>query len=423
MSRTTDVIVVGAGLAGLMAALAAAASGASVSVASEGMGNLSISPGCIDLLGYDIDGIQAADPFVAMKRLPPEHPYTIVGEEAIHASLDALTGALDARGLRLAAAKDESGASANTLMPTILGTLKPTWLVPAESGVAALRTAKSILVISVKGFRDCRPQLIVNQLKRYPAWADRTYDTLALPQPFPEKGRSLNALDLAHFADMPEGVAWLERHLRDVGKKSDLALMPPFLGARPDSPIRARIEDLLGCPAVEMLSIPPGVGGLRIRAALVDTLIERGVEFYENAQAIAADMKDGRCQAIRLKSTGRETWLPGKSFVLATGGVIGGGLLLDQGKAVDAVFGLNAPVPANVDEWTEPEIFGQHLITRLGIRTDQKLMVPELSNVYFAGRILGGYDWASEKSGHGVACCTGWQAGRLAAQQAGGENK
>ena len=40
-----------------------------------------------------------------------------------------------------------------------------------------------------------------------------------------------------------------------------------------------------------------------------------------------------------------------------------------------------------------------------------------LSNVRFAGRILGGYDFAAEKSGHGVALATGWHAGMLAGKE------
>ena len=40
-----------------------------------------------------------------------------------------------------------------------------------------------------------------------------------------------------------------------------------------------------------------------------------------------------------------------------------------------------------------------------------------LANVRFAGRILGGYDFAAEKSGHGVALATGRYAGMLAGKE------
>lgn len=50
--RHSDVLVVGAGMAGLMAAVTAAKSGASVSVLSEGAGVISIGSGAVDFLGY-----------------------------------------------------------------------------------------------------------------------------------------------------------------------------------------------------------------------------------------------------------------------------------------------------------------------------------------------------------------------------------
>jgi len=47
-----DVIVIGAGLAGLMAAEAAQRRGARVLVLARGMGSLPLTTGCLDALGY-----------------------------------------------------------------------------------------------------------------------------------------------------------------------------------------------------------------------------------------------------------------------------------------------------------------------------------------------------------------------------------
>ncbi len=202
MSRTTDVIVAGSGIAGLMAAYAAAKSGCSVKVISEGAGCLAISAGCIDLLGYDNEGRRLDDPWQGISRLGPDHPYSLLGIDIINAALNEFAACMAAEGLKLhAAAKDAQ--QFNTLMPTIAGTLKPTWLVPENVAPESLANASRILIISVKGFRDCRPALIASQLSRYPALADRQFDTLVLPSPFEEHGRSLNALYLAHWADRP----------------------------------------------------------------------------------------------------------------------------------------------------------------------------------------------------------------------------
>lgn len=422
MSRKTEVIVVGSGLAGLTAALACANANRKTRMISHGRGCISISPGYIDLLGYGIKGERVDNPWEAMKALPPEHPYSILGAENVKSALEELCGHLASGGYPVACARDESGNPVNTLMPTIMGTLKPTYLVQTGKEAEITRKAKKILVVSVRGFRDCKPRLIINQLKRYKDWEEKEFEPLVLPAPFDEHGRSLNALDLAHQADRPKGRDWLLKGLKDRGKNFDLALLPPMLGARASSGIRKIMEETLGCPWVEMISLPPGVSGLRIRDALVNELVEKGVEIVENSEVIGVEVSDGKCVSLATHSSGREITQSADAYVIATGGILGGGTILGPGQAKEGIFGLEIPVPENVDEWSSPEIFGKHLVSSLGVKVDGGMRAldkdgnPCLSNVFFAGRTIGGYDYASEKSGHGVAAATGWMAGRMASQ-------
>lgn len=423
MSKSTDVIVAGSGLAGLMAAYAAAKNGARVKVVSEGMGCLAISAGCVDLLGYDTEGKRLIDPWSGIARLPGDHPYSLLGTTTIQTALNEFSECISAQGLKLHAAPKDA-VPQNTLMPTIMGTLKPTWLVPENIEADALTKAQRILIVSVKGFRDCRPALIASQLSRYPELENKDFDTVVLPTPFDEHGRSLNALDLAHMADRPKGRDWLADHIKGLGTKYDLVLLPPIFGARASSGIRKIAAEMLGCPFIEMLSVPPGVTGLRIRDAFAKTLVDMHVEFYENAQIISAEVKNGKCASIKLACTGRETCQEAKAFVVATGGILSGGVILGQGNAREAIFGLDIPVPTDVDEWSQPAVFGKHLISSLGVAVDADLRAKDvaLENVFFAGRTIGGYDQATEKSGHGVAIATGWCAGTKAAALASGGN-
>ncbi len=110
--------------------------------------------------------------------------------------------------------------------------------------------------------------------------------------------------------------------------------------------------------------------------------------------------------------------------MLATGGILGGGVELAPGSVRESVFKLDIPVPPDVTQWSEPEIFGNHVFSRLGVRVDGEMRArneagqARWDNVFFAGRSVGGYDFATEKSGHGVALSTGWQACRIAAATA-----
>ena len=88
MQRATEVLVVGAGMVGLCAALAAAQVGSRVELLSNGVGSLAISGGSVDLLGA-VGGDSVDLPWAAMAMLPPEHPYRLLGRERVAAALAA----------------------------------------------------------------------------------------------------------------------------------------------------------------------------------------------------------------------------------------------------------------------------------------------------------------------------------------------
>lgn len=424
MSRTTDVIVVGSGLAGLMAALAAARNGCEVRIISEGMGCLAIGSGCVDLLGYAPDGACVDDPWAAMATLSAAHPYSLLGADRVHAALDALVETAARHGLGLHAAKCD-GRPRNTRIPTIMGTLRPTYLVPDTVDPEALAKARHVLVASVRGFRDCRPALVIDQLRRYPDWADKNFTPCIIPAPFENTHRALNALDLARAAERPGGRDWLTDALKERAAGCDLVLLPPICGCHAAASLTRDLSAALGCPVVEMPSIPPGVGGLRLRDALLRELAALGVEMVENANVIDAQVAEGRCLSLDISSTGRNSTARARAYVCATGGILAGGITLAPGSARERIFGLELPLPEDVGAWTAPEIFGSHAVASLGVSVDGNLRPLDgngalaLENVFFAGRTLGGHDPAVEKSGYGVALATGWHAGLAAAELAG----
>lgn len=420
MSKKTDVIVIGSGIAGLMAALAARQKGCRVRVLSYGAGCLAISPGTIDLLGYDILGRRLENPWSGMSELPATHPYRLLGQDKVSLALNQFVKAM-ADNMPLHSATSQDGEPANALWPTVAGTLKPTWLYQSDVGPDALAAAKKILVLTVTGFRDCRPSLIISQLRRYSDFADKEFAAYTLPSPFDEKGRSLNALDLAHVADREEGREWFLKALRGRGNGFDLALAPPMLGVSFRNNIRAAATEALGCPIMEMVSVPPGVGGLRIRQALVSSLLDSGVDFFDKAKVAEGHVDEDGSVHLQVAATGRHVEHQARACVVATGGIISGGVVLSPGEGKEAVFGVPIPLPENVEDWSQPDIFGQHIVTSLGVVADERLRAVGgdgnalYPNVFFAGRTLGGYDYAAEKSGHGVAIATGWHAGSNAA--------
>lgn len=416
-----DVVVVGSGLAGLTAALFTARSGQSVTLLTGGAGSLSISGGCVDVLGYvrhgETNTAVQGRVLDALDSLPHDHPYSLVGREAVATALAEFTGLCAEEGLSFAAPQH----GGNHWVPTIMGTLKPTHLCPPGSDPAPLHAAKTLLVAGIDGIKDCQPMLVMEQLRRYPALADKNITQALLTSPFGKTHRSITPLDVARYLDTGEGRHWLFTALTPYAHHKDCILLPPILGTHGNSRCWEDLCQRLQCPLVEMLTIPPGVGGLRLRHVLMGLLRKAGVRVVENTLVTGAVVEGRRCTALLSSSEGKVRSHEGKSFILATGGIMGGGILTEPGKATESVFGLPVDAPTDPAAWSGPDIFGSHVFARLGVRVNARLapVSPQgdelLHNVHIAGRSLAGYDFASEKSGHGVALVTGWQAARQAA--------
>ena len=223
--------------------------------------------------------------------------------------------------------------------------------------------------------------------------------------------------------ETPEGLQWLKDGLAPYAKLYPVLLLPPILGMKHSQKIWEQLCAALNAKLVEMVSIPPGVAGLRLREVMKKALNAAGVYLVENTEVVRAEVEQGACKALTTIATGGENRWEADSFVIATGGLLGGGIGTAPGKAWESIFSLPLDMPENTEDWSSPNIFGDSLFAKMGVKVNSDLKPVDaegnviLNNVRFAGRIVGGYDFAAEKSGHGVALATGWHAGTLAGKE------
>ena len=206
--------------------------------------------------------------------------------------------------------------------------------------------------------------------------------------------------------------------LADLARKArgyDAVFLPPVLGTLPGDEKWVRACDAAGCPVVEMAAIPPGVTGMRLGHLFNEALRREGVTCVENTLIKGCEMENGRMTAVLSSNTDGVRRFEADRFIVATGGLTGGGLTLEPGKCTEDVLGLTLSVPAETTEWTAPSVFGWQPFACLGVPVTKDLLPgaggsPFASNVRFAGRIVGGFDPVFEKSGNGVALATGYWA-------------
>jgi glycerol-3-phosphate dehydrogenase subunit B len=317
----TRVLVIGAGVAGAGAALAAARAGATVTMIDGGPGASSLATGALDALPWSDAGASAAQ----------------VGREA-REILDAIGGhVLGPRGARLL---------------TTAGLVRP-----------ARGREASLLDIDATAARDGAIGVI--ECER-PGW-----DAKALAAAWGEGDREISFVPVAAAIerhtderDLPDAdfaarhdddarLEWLAERLREaIGRSSGrlrALVLPPSLGlerARADA-----LSDRVGVRCGEALALPGGPAGLRSERARRKALEGAGVEIVE-ARALGAS-RAGHGWTIDVDGGGR---VDGDAVVFAVGGLIGGGLEYAPAEAVFATalppfsrppfrLGLDAPLP------------------------------------------------------------------------------
>lgn len=413
--RRSDILVVGAGMAGLMAAITAAKSGVSVSVLSEGAGVISIGSGAVDFLGY-VNGKKITDnPFNHLTELDKRHPYNVIGTENIKKAFTSLIEISKSNGYDIKYSDD----GFNQTAISIAGTTKPTYICSESNNATRILKAKKILFVSVEYLKDAQPALAVKQVKQYKVFADAEINFALLKSPFGKTHRALNCLDLARFVDKENGFQWLKSELSKVVTGYGAVVIPPICGTVNYNKCFKELQNC-GFILTEAVSVPPGVGGYRLRNALVSEAKKLNVKFIENCNVQRAVVENGKCKglvALHNNIAGAlETEYMADNFIIATGGVIGGGIASTPDKVYEKIFGIDIESPVSVEDRSDKNVFGQHLFTKFGVKVNNKLQAIDsednilYDNVFFAGNTLSDYDFPTEKSGYGVACSTGYTA-------------
>jgi glycerol-3-phosphate dehydrogenase subunit B len=420
---SADVVVIGAGLAGLTAAIAAAEAGAHVVVLAKGHAATHWGPG-----GIDVAGIPAAStPRDGIRLLAgePGHPYAFLGDD-VAAALDWLRPHLAAGGVDYVGDLDTPLQA----VPTSIGGTRRAAILPAGQAAALSPWApgERLVVCGIAGFKDFWPEAIAASLVRERVWqggsrpASVTPISVALPGLAAR--HNLNALEIARRFDDPAwraaAIAALARAIAALPGSGGRVALPAVLGIHDHAAVLAAVQEHLPAAPFEMPLVPPSVPGMRLYAALRAALSRAGgrVQIGEMIERVEQDGQ--RVTAVVAGAAARTYTVRTGALILATGGIAGGGLVAERdGRLQEAVLGLPVEAPP-VEEWLALDAFDPagHPLERAGIRTDTELRpvgadgVPVFDNVRVAGSLLAGQRYIGERCGDGVALTSGRRAAR-----------
>jgi glycerol-3-phosphate dehydrogenase subunit B len=403
----TDVIVVGAGPAGLTAAVALAEAGRSVRLLARGNGFTHWAPGAIDILA-SAGGEPVERPLDGIARLPERHPYRLLGEDALRRALDAFQRFAGGAGLAY-----EGSLDSGRRQVTAMGTLRPTGLVP-ETAARAL--TGRVVTVGFDGFRDFSAALCARGLAE--AGHDAGARTVELP-PWDHE-RHFTSVDLARAIDDAGFRAALAERVGAATRGADVAVVPAVLGLTSGHAAWADLEGLVGVPLIEAALVPPSIPGLRLWAAWNARLRQLGVRVQLGFPATGIRTEGGRVTAVVTEGAARPIVNRCAEVVLATGGVAGKGIVAGRdGSLVEAVAGLPVAGFGHRMGFFTDRFLDDQPLGLAGVAVDDQLRpLDEAGNVAMEGvRCIGGlladHDPTAEGSREGVALTTATRAAEL----------
>ncbi len=273
-----DLMIIGAGMAGMSAALFAANKGIStvqVGASSE----LIYSSGLFDLCGVNPENNKIVDdPFKGIDSLvnrEPDHPYSRLKKSEI---VKALSEFSDFFSENLINYKHNN--EKNSEIITSIGTTKPSYLIPETiwNGCLALRDKAPCLFIDFHGLKGYSANQITSVLKN--KWENIRHQRIKCPsinikgEIFPEQ--------IARSLELKKEREKLVGAIKPFIKDAEYIGFPAIFGLYRIKEIFHDLEKLAGVKIFEIPTMPPCATGIRIKETFERKLQEKGVKtFYK----------------------------------------------------------------------------------------------------------------------------------------------
>ena len=408
-----DLLVIGAGLTGLLAAVVAAREGMRTRLIATGLGSMLWSPGTIGVLGYLPQRYRdpVRSPWDALPKLlqtRPQHPYALVDPDILRDYLITFQELTAALGLIYSGEENWR----NLLLPSALGAARPVFLAPEGQIDGRMDREEPYLIVGFEGLRDFYPTLIAENLRKLGLSAR----AVQLPIDLITTRRDFSTVQLAQALDATD-LGPLIHALRRVSRSGERIGFPAILGLTRHVAILNELRQALDAPIFEIPTLPPSVPGMRLVRALRHYL-ERDLQVrIDLGLTVAHAQGEGRSvYEIASYASARPVRHRARRFLLATGGILGGGIHTGpEGGIEETIFRLPlAAIPAHRGRWFHRDFLspdGQP-ISLAGVSVNQNFQPLDenghvvYDNVWAAGNLLAFSDAIAERSREGIAIVT-----------------
>jgi glycerol-3-phosphate dehydrogenase subunit B len=443
-----DVIVIGGGMAGAIAALKAAEQGAEVILIRKGHGSTAMSSGTIDIAGPEkflpLDSWNDVPPVAErlneIIRVNPIHPYSIIagGRKGIDVLCKRLATVCDFIIKKIPQLQLQGSFERSMALPTTLGTVKFSSYAPSSlyrGDLSEMRDAR-VLLVGINGLMLFQPRICRQTLARYSSLhLPRSIESIEIIEAvIPQNLEALPSapFEFARFFDNQRVAEQFAKELRKrIPPETTHVAFPPILGLENYKETYESFCSGINAQVFELISPNFSVPGYRLQRAIEISLREHKVRLL-NADVLDAKREGRRVRNLILKDWKTSRTATAKNYVLASGKFSSGGIAANDFPH-EPIFGL--PLFCRdirvdnrfIQDLLSWNVEGKQLFLSCGVHVDARLRPvdpsgePAYENLFAAGSIIGEYDYVVDKCGFGVAALTGYIAGEHAASQKGAD--
>jgi glycerol-3-phosphate dehydrogenase subunit B len=401
-----DLIVIGMGLSGLMAAKTAVEAGQKVLIVAKGMGSLCLFSNTIDLLGSLPKGKAVEEGIAQWIKDHPDHPYSKTGPEKIEQALSSFLS------LFPPPYSFQTVENGNCLIPTGAGTFRPSYLVPNTMVAGTSLKEGSALIVGFKGFKDFYAHYVADRLRCRGV-------SLILSKTFDQE---VTAAALARLMEKKSFRENIGGEIRKQLHQETHVGFPAILGIHNPFQVREDLEKIVSAKVFEIPILPPSIPGIRIFNRFKEWLIQKEVTFLQGYSVPKAIIKGKRCEGLEMIHPPVNISYSADRYILATGRFMGGGLVASDERIDEPIFTLPVAQPKSREDWFRKSFLNYlpHPVHEAGILTDASFRPtdengnPILENVWAAGSILARHHCIDEKSREGIEIATGYAAAKEA---------
>ncbi|MGD8190494.1 FAD-binding protein [Brevibacillus ginsengisoli] len=307
-----DVVVIGQGLSGMLSAIWARELGLRTALVAAGTGKVMQSSGVMDLIPGSDGGLQE---WARLNQL------TTLNKSQLAGAIDQFKALTKKVGYRYKGEIDD-------LISIVTGSghIKKTAFYPET--ISPLPEQGHVVIVGFQELIDFQPAYIKGNLQK--ARPELSIDTMKI-----ELGnhsqRTMTQLDAARLLDQKEVrnhcITQIKAQMATKKmSQPDLFIFPASLGVDEWKETIEQFSFELKGRVTEAPGMPPNTTAIRLNERLKKEAVKSGVRFYTDTTVVGCTMDEDQIKSLTIQLANKVTELGGKQFILATGGILGGGL-------------------------------------------------------------------------------------------------